>query len=614
MASEDIELTLGIDASDVGKEMEEAAKESTERSKQHYESFASSVKGIMAGVGAALSISALSSLADESVETSRAMSRLDTAAQANNISTEAMKQNYLSLVGVVGDTDRANEALSDSMNLCAGNQETLEQFTHSLTGAYARFGDAMPLESLAEAANETAKTATVTGSFADALNWVSAAEVDSALATTSNADAAQAYADARAQGMTAEDAFNEALAACNDEQERSQLVTETMNGLYSESASQYNEATGGAQAYAQAQEEMKLALAEAGEALTPFLTNLIGIGTAIVENVVPYMGQLFDYLSQLGNDVLPIVSAAGQWFIDNLPIIAPFLAAIAAVITTITVATTLQTAATTAWTAAQGLLNAVLNANPLAIVAVLLIALVAAFVTAYNSSEDFRNVVNSAFEAVSGFVSSVVSALVNFFTVTVPGAISDMINWFANIPGNVSNFLGNAINAAWDFVSSMGNAAANAASSFADNIWNGLQWLGSSVVNIGQNIVYGIWDGISGLAGWLWDSVSNFASGILDSAMSALGIHSPSRKFRDMVGKNIARGIKVGYELEDPMNDIGDSLSKGVRAIDVQGSTASAISRQDVQQTINFNVPTATPDVVAREMSRYSHYGLSGSY
>ena len=65
---------------------------------------------------------------------------------------------------------------------------------------------------------------------------------------------------------------------------------------------------------------------------------------------------------------------------------------------------------------------------------------------------------------------------------------------------------------------------------------------------IGVNIVKGIWNGIKSLAGWLWNKVSGFAGDIVDSFKSKLGIHSPSRVMRDMVGKFIPAGISVGIE------------------------------------------------------------------
>ena len=46
------------------------------------------------------------------------------------------------------------------------------------SGAWATYGDSIPIDSLSEAMNETIKTGTVTGTFADVLNWAGTSEDD----------------------------------------------------------------------------------------------------------------------------------------------------------------------------------------------------------------------------------------------------------------------------------------------------------------------------------------------------------------------------------------------------------------------------------------------------
>lgn len=41
-----------------------------------------------------------------------------------------------------------------------------------------KYGDSIPIDGLAEAVNETVKTGTVTGTFADVLNWAGTSEDD----------------------------------------------------------------------------------------------------------------------------------------------------------------------------------------------------------------------------------------------------------------------------------------------------------------------------------------------------------------------------------------------------------------------------------------------------
>mgnify|MGYP004462459497 CR=1 FL=1 len=70
--------------------------------------------------------------------------------------------------------------------------------------------------------------------------------------------------------------------------------------------------------------------------------------------------------------------------------------------------------------------------------------------------------------------------------------------------------------------------------------------------SIGKNIVKGIWNGIWSLAGWIGGKISGFAGDMVDKFKEKLGIHSPSRVMRDMVGKYIPQGISVGIEKEMP--------------------------------------------------------------
>ena len=87
---------------------------------------------------------------------------------------------------------------------------------------------------------------------------------------------------------------------------------------------------------------------------------------------------------------------------------------------------------------------------------------------------------------------------------------------------------------------------------------------------VGENIVYGVWEGISSLGTWLSSSVTGFFQGIANSVTSFLGIHSPSRLFRDRIGKNIALGVKVGIddEMPDVIRDTKRQMTILTRAAD----------------------------------------------
>ena len=80
---------------------------------------------------------------------------------------------------------------------------------------------------------------------------------------------------------------------------------------------------------------------------------------------------------------------------------------------------------------------------------------------------------------------------------------------------------------------------------------------------IGKNIIQGIIDGVGSMLSNLWSTMSNVASGLLSRAKNALGIRSPSTKFRDQIGKQSARGIAVGFDEE-----IGNAYDNIQAAID----------------------------------------------
>lgn len=128
--------------------------------------------------------------------------------------------------------------------------------------------------------------------------------------------------------------------------------------------------------------------------------------------------------------------------------------------------------------------------------------------------------------------------------------INNIINWISQLPGEFSNWLNDTISKVASFASNLGQRASQAGQNMVNNIINAVKNLPSQMASIGKNIVQGVWNGITGMGSWLSSKVSSFFSGIVDGAKKALGIHSPSRVFRDQVGKYMAQGVGVGFEDE----------------------------------------------------------------
>nr|DAL45625.1 MAG TPA_asm: tail tape measure [Caudoviricetes sp.] len=127
---------------------------------------------------------------------------------------------------------------------------------------------------------------------------------------------------------------------------------------------------------------------------------------------------------------------------------------------------------------------------------------------------------------------------------------ANVVRFIQQLPSRIGSFLSQVISRLASWAGQMAAKGADGAHRMFNAVVNGIKSLPSRVASIGGDIVHGIWNGISGAAGWLADKVKSFASGILDGMKNALGIHSPSRVFRDQVGKYIAQGIGVGFESE----------------------------------------------------------------
>lgn len=203
---------------------------------------------------------------------------------------------------------------------------------------------------------------------------------------------------------------------------------------------------------------------------------------------------------------------------------------------------------------------------------------------------------------VASFLSSVISNVVGWVSNMASNAsragsqfLSNAINFVSQLPGRIAGFLSNVISSLGSWAGQMASRGAEGAANMFNAVVNGLASLPGRVLSIGSDIVRGIWDGISGAAGWLGDQVRNFASGILDSMKSALGINSPSRLFRDQVGKYMAQGIGVGFtdemgsvvgQMQDAMPDASALVSDPQLAYSASTATGDVANSSVVDAVI----------------------------
>lgn len=120
------------------------------------------------------------------------------------------------------------------------------------------------------------------------------------------------------------------------------------------------------------------------------------------------------------------------------------------------------------------------------------------------------------------------------------------------------------------------STARSAMSSVVNGIVSTFSGLPGRMVSIGRNVIQGVINGITGSVGRLYSSIKNAVSGLVDKAKSALGIHSPSRVFRDAIGAMIPPGIALGVKktedqatgaVDDMINDLTD------QEVEINGAT-----------------------------------------
>ena len=173
------------------------------------------------------------------------MGQLETSFKTAGHEADSAKSTYNELNAVLGDSGQATEAAQMLAKL-TDDEKGLNEWTNILTGVYSEFGEALPVEGLAEAALHSAKMGSVQGSLADALEW---------------------------SGVSVDD-FNKSLEKCSTEQERQELITAKMNELYAKSGETYKEVNKDVIEAEKAQARLTDSIAQVGAVGEPILTTI----------------------------------------------------------------------------------------------------------------------------------------------------------------------------------------------------------------------------------------------------------------------------------------------------------------------------------------------------
>lgn len=149
---------------------------------------------------------------------------------------------------------------------------------------------------------------------------------------------------------------------------------------------------------------------------------------------------------------------------------------------------------------------------------------------------------SGAISAAASFVGQMASNAVNAGS----RFLSSIGSYISQVPGRISAGLSGAISAVGSFAGSMASGALRAGQQFLSNLVNTLASIPGRMASIGSQIVSGLVNGITGSIGRVTSAILGGVNDAIAKVKNMLGIHSPSRLFRDQIGRNIGLGLAQG--------------------------------------------------------------------
>lgn len=409
--------TIAVDNTEANNALNDTsqrANDSANKTESAFKKIGGVAKTIALGIGTAgLAIGgAFVGAVEGTREYRQEMGLLEAAYLTAGHSSEAAKQTYSELNAVLGDTGQAVEA-SQHLAKVADNEAELNDLTNTLTGVYATFGASLPLEGLAEAINHSASLGEVQGNLADALEW---------------------------SGITVDD-FNAQLAACSSEEERQDLITNTLRDTYGKAADQYKETNKDIIESRQAQERLTDAMAEVGRVGEPVMTAFRNLAATLAEHLAPAL-----------ETAIQKIKDTATWIKDNEEKVQTWIAVIIGVTTAIgsfvlvmqfgSIMATASKAITSVKVAMQAL-NVVMRANPIGLVVTAIMGLVAAFIYLWRNNEEFRNFWLDLWDKIKSACGKAVDWIKDKF-----GGFKDAVKTVKKVFGDLKNAIGEKLDEA----------------------------------------------------------------------------------------------------------------------------------------------------------------------
>lgn len=233
------------------------------------------LKGLLAGgavVGGIKAVGdAIMSVVEDTAEYRKIMGTLEISSGRAGYIAQQTTDIYRTLQGVLGDTQTAATTTANLQAIGLA-QEDLITVTNAAIGAWATYGDSIPIDGLSESINETIQAGKVTGTFADVLNWAG----------------------------TSEDDFNAKLEAANGTTERASIVLRELKSQGLDQAGKaWQDANEDVVALNEATERWDGAMAQLGETLTPAATAIKSFGADAILWLADQIQAVFEWWERL---------------------------------------------------------------------------------------------------------------------------------------------------------------------------------------------------------------------------------------------------------------------------------------------------------------------------
>lgn len=427
--------------------------------------------------------------------------------------------------------------------------ENWNQLSDAIPGASGKLQEAMK------------KNGAYTGDFRDAMakGEITAEEFNKAVMDLGMTDAAK---EAATSTQTIEGAMGNLEASVVNV---GMQILDSFKGPATQGISMLAEGIGSLpQAFKSMTSSMMPALQQVGSV---FQSSFAPVGQVFTSQLLPALRPFMQSLQNLGGAIMPILNAAFQAFMPVLGSLVANLTQVGATImTTLTpvinnLAAVFQTVFPVlqqqfqVWASAiQGVIDAVFPYIQTVISTVMniinaIISVVLAVVQGNWTA--VWNAIGNCVSTVWNGIKSNVSAALNAVSGVVSSVMGVISNTWSNAWNSVKSFVSNAWNGITGVVRNGVNAVSNTVNGIGGKIRGAFSNAGSWLVSAGNNIIQGLINGIKGAIDNAVAAVKGAASSIVNAAKGALGIHSPSRVFRDEVGKMIPAGLGVGVEMNE---------------------------------------------------------------